>query len=131
MATERQKKLAKAIVENSRAAKPLNKQELVVSSGYGIITADRHSKEIMEQKGVQKELAVLGFTEENAMKVVQEIMLDARADKPSRLKASDMVFKVHGTYAPEKRKIEATIDANDSRLDSLIEQLENEIDEGT
>ena len=34
MATIRQKKLAKAVVENIQAVKPLNKQELVASVGY-------------------------------------------------------------------------------------------------
>lgn len=102
MPTLRQKKLAKNIVENSKRDKPLNKQELVVSSGYGEISAKSSAHIILEQKGVQEALSDLGFTEDGAKKVVQEIMYNPKVDANSRLKATDQVFKVHGSYAPEK-----------------------------
>jgi hypothetical protein len=108
MATLRQAKLAKAIVENSKRDKPLNKKELLVSVGYAPSTADVKQGEIMEQKGVKEELEVLGFTEHAAMKVVDEIMNDKNVDPSARLKATDQVFKVRGTYAPEK-SIVATV----------------------
>lgn len=105
MATQRQKKLAKAIVENASLDKPLNAGQLLESSGYSKSSAEASPGVIIEQKGVQDELQMLGFTEENAKRVVQQIMLDEEADKNSRLKAADMVFKVKGTYAPEKRDV--------------------------
>jgi hypothetical protein len=112
MATVRQAKLAKAIVENSKRDKPLNKKELLVSVGYSPITADVKQGEIMEQKGVKEELEILGFTEHAAMKVVDEIMNDKNVDPSARLKATDQVFKVRGTYAPEK-SIVANIQVNE------------------
>lgn len=112
MATVRQAKLAKAIVENSKRDKPLNKKELLVSVGYSPITADVKQGEIMEQKGVKEELEILGFTEHAAMKVVDEIMNDKNVDPSARLKATDQVFKVRGTYAPE-RSIVANIQVNE------------------
>ncbi len=102
MATLRQKKLAKAIVDNSTANEPLNKKELLVSSGYSEVSATASAKDIIEQVGVQEELELLGFTERNAKTVVGEILLAGENDTV-KLKAADMVFKVHGTYAPEKR----------------------------
>lgn len=101
MATLRQRKLAENIIENLSREKPLNKQELVVSSGYGEITADRHSKTIMEQKGVQEALGDYGFNVENAKKVVAAILETGENDNV-KLKAADMIMKVHGAYAPEK-----------------------------
>ncbi len=112
MATVRQAKLAKAIVENSKRDKPLNKKELLVSVGYSPITADVKQGEIMEQKGVKEELELLGFTEHAAMKVVEEIMNNKEVDPSARLKATDQVFKVRGTYAPEK-SIVANIQVNE------------------
>lgn len=102
MATVRQKRLARAIVKNSIADKPLNKQELVESVGYTETSGKKKSSEILESKGVVQELELMGFTEANAKSVVQEILLDKESDKHSRLKAADMVFKVEGTYAAEK-----------------------------
>lgn len=102
MPTIRQRKLAQAVLENVQATEPLNKQELVASVGYAEITADRKAGEILEQKGVKEALAELGFNEESAKSVVKEIMLDKEVEPNARLKATDQVFKVHGSYAPEK-----------------------------
>ncbi len=98
MSTLKQKNLAENIVNNSKRKDPLNKQELVVSSGYSPTTADGHANQIIEQEGVKEALADLGFTEENAKKVVSEIMLNPEEDSNARLKATDQVFKVHGSY---------------------------------
>lgn len=112
MATIRQKELAKEIIANSRAKQKKNKKELLVSAGYSIITAEAAPNLIISQKGVQKELKNLGFTEEGAKNVVEEILYDKSVEPSDRLKASDMIFKVHGTYAPEKR-INASVDINE------------------
>lgn len=100
MATLLQKQLAQNIVANAKKPKKLNKKELVVSSGYGEVTADRHASEIIKQKGVQEELANLGFDTESAKKVVRSILVKGKEE--NRLKAADMIFKVTGGYAPEK-----------------------------
>lgn len=127
MSTNLQKNLAREIVNNSKRKKPLNKKELVISSGYGAVTADRHAPEVIEQKGVQEELEILGFTIENAKKVVSEILLDENNDPNARLKAADQVFKVHGAYAPVK-----TVNANvalDAADDPELTKLRDEFNE--
>lgn len=100
MATLRQKKLAENIVLNAKLGKRLNKKELVVSSGYGLVTGNKHAHIILEQRGVQEELENLGFDGESAKKVVKQIL--AKGKEENRLKAADMIFKVTGDYAPEK-----------------------------
>ncbi len=112
MSTIKQMKLAHNIVKNQKAKKPLNKRDLIVSSGYSLITAKASPGLILNQPGVIKELNTLGFTEDAAKAVVSEILLDKSVEPSDRLKASDQVFKVHGTYAPEKR-ISATVDINE------------------
>lgn len=102
MATLRQKKLAKNLVDNLQAVKPLNKQELVVSSGYSQISAESSAKNIIEQKGVQKELKALGFDEDTAKRVVAEILENPLEEGSTRLRAASEIFKVFGTYAAEK-----------------------------
>lgn len=102
MATELQQNLAKEIVSNLKRKKPKNKKELVVSSGYSITTATKQIPAVFEQKGVLEALNDYGFNEDNAKRVVSEIMLNSDNDPNARLKATDQVFKVHSTYAPEK-----------------------------
>lgn len=124
MATIRQKRLANAIVQNSKKENPLNKKELLVSVGYAPSTADVNQNGIMQQIGVKEELAVLGFDEKSAMKVVQQIMNNEDVDPSARLKATDQVFKVQGTYAPEKQAIVHAFilpDDEKSRIDNILE----------
>ena len=103
MATIRQKKLAKAVVENIQAVKPLNKQELVASVGYTPASADKKATEILESKGVQEELKAFGFNSDTAKQVVAEILIAGENDTV-KLKAADMIFKVNSDYAPEKHE---------------------------
>lgn len=104
MATDLQRDLAKAIIENTSLPrdKRKNRGELVKSVGYAAKTASRKSTIILTSKGVQEALDDYGFNETNAKKVVSEIMLDRGEDPNVRLKATDQVFKVRGAYAPEK-----------------------------
>lgn len=104
MSTERQKNLATEIVLNAKRPKNKrkNKKDLVVSVGYSKTVAKAKPQLIIAQKGVQEELEVLGFNPHAAKSVVAEIMLNKEAEPNARLKATDQVFKVSGTYAPEK-----------------------------
>lgn len=124
MATQRQKKLAKVIVENSSLDKPLNAGEMLEKVGYSKSVSESKPSDIIEAQGVQEELEVLGFTEENAMKVVKEIMLNSEVEPSARLKATDQVFKVKGSYAPEKIKHSGEIgslsDEDREMLDNLL-----------
>lgn len=100
MATLRQKKLAQNIVENAKTGNKLNKKELLVSVGYTQTTATANPGLIIDQKGVQEELEILGFDSESAKKVVKTILTKGKEE--NRLKAADMIFKVGGDYAAEK-----------------------------
>lgn len=128
MATIRQQKLAKAIVENVARKQPLPKRDLVVNAGYSTKTATQASKQIIESEGVKESLVSFGFNPDKAKEVVAEILIGGENDTV-KLKAADMIFNVHGTYAPKKQvnlNIEQT---HDSRLDALIEELENKLDD--
>lgn len=104
MPTPLQENLAKEIVKNASRKKPLNKKQLLVASGYAEESATSVPGKLINQKGVQEALVELGFNEETAKSVVSEIMLNPNADENARLKATDQVFKVKGSYAPEKRQ---------------------------
>lgn len=101
--TLRQKRVAKLIIENTKLDKPLTAGQILAKTGYapGVV---KNPNDIFSSDGVKRELWDAGFTEENATKVVREIMLDPLAQGSDRLKATDQVFKVQGTYAPEKRE---------------------------
>lgn len=98
MATELQTNLAKEIIKNTKRKKPLNKGKMLEIVGYKESVARAKPGEIIEQKGVKQALEDFGFSEENAKKVVAGIMLSDKAKDESRLKATDQVFKVHGSY---------------------------------
>lgn len=130
MSTELQKNLANEIVKNVSRKKPKNKKELVVSSGYSEITADRHATEVIRQKGVQEELESMGFTEYKAKRVVADIMNNTEAGDNDRLKAADMALKVFGSYAPEKN-LNINIDNKpaEANIQALAEKVAEELKE--
>jgi len=101
--TQKQRKIAQLIVNNSTLDKPLNGGKMLAKVGYAKSMQDAKVNDVLESQGVKQALEDLGFTEDNAKMVVSEIMLNPKADNSSRLKATDQVFKVKGTYAPEKR----------------------------
>jgi hypothetical protein len=98
MPTILQKNLANEIIENTKRKKPKNKKEMLVSVGYAQSVAGAKANEIIEQKGVIEALEELGFNENTAKKVVKEIMLNEKTDPNTKLKATDQVFKVMGSY---------------------------------
>jgi len=102
MSTLLQKELAQNIVKNAKRPKRLNKKDLLVLSGYDVLTATHNPKPTLEANGVQEELEALGFDEDSAKKVVSEILLDRRVKPDTRINAAKEVFKVSGSYAPEK-----------------------------
>jgi hypothetical protein len=129
MATLKQRKLAKAIVENFKNDKPKTATQLLESVGYSRTTAEAKSGEIIEQKGVQQELVKYGFDEESAKNVVVDVMEKAIWEPNARLRAADMIFKVHGSYAPEKSvQVQVTGDVKDfSKFQELKEKFEQEL----
>lgn len=102
MPTIRQKKLAQVIVENMNNETSLTAGQMLEKVGYAKNVAEAKPGEIINSKGVQEELVILGFTEDKAKSVVAEILENKEAEPNARLKAADMIFKVKGSYAPEK-----------------------------
>ena len=111
MATLRQKKLARNIVENIKRIKPLNKGELVESSGYSKISAKSSAGIILEQIGVQEELEKLGFSVDGADKVVSNILYQGKKEE-NKLKAADLVYKRRGAYEDTKQGSNKTLVIN-------------------
>jgi hypothetical protein len=112
MSTILQQNLAKEIIKDAKSSKRRNKKELVASSGYGEVTANKHATEVIEQKGVKEALSELGFDVESAKRVVKEIMSDGRTKPDTRLKATDQVFKVFGSYEDTKNGANKTLIIN-------------------
>lgn len=88
MATQRQKKLAKAIVENAVAEKPKTMGELVENSGYSKNTATKQLPAVVNQKGVQDEIKTMigalkaqGIT---PVKIAEKINVLLNAEKKVR-----------------------------------------------
>lgn len=128
MPTARQKKVARLIVENATLDKPLNGGQMLEKVRYGKISKQPHR--ILESEGVLEELKNLGFTEENAKSVVTEIMLNTDEDASARLKATDQVFKVTGSYAPEKsQSLTVNVDAKveNSDLEAIRQKFESDL----
>ena len=106
MSTERQKKLAREIAGNILRDKPKNKQELLISADYAPGTVEGSTTRTIAQPGVQKELVNLGFSIENAKRVVGAILnsptVYEMVTPDNQLRAAQEVFKVTGEYAAEK-----------------------------
>jgi Holliday junction resolvasome RuvABC DNA-binding subunit len=100
MATIRQKRVAKKIVEALQNGEDIRGGTLLKSVDYGT-GLQRSPGRVLESEGVKEALNDLGFTEDGAKKVVQEIMYNKKVDANARLKATDQVFKVHGTYVKD------------------------------
>lgn len=112
MATTKQKRVAKLIVENVSKSKPLTDIEILKRSNYSTTTAETKSTYVIQSEGVQEALRDFGFSEDNAKKVVSEIMLDSKKDPNARLKATDQVFKVHGSYKNDEGQGNKTLIIN-------------------
>ena len=131
MSTVRQKKLAPKLIENLQSDKPKPVGAVLKSVGFGT-GLQNQPKRVLESKGLQEELAILGFDVESAKKVVGQILLTGENDNV-KLKAGEMIFKVHGSFAPEKHVNLNINRTEDSKLDALIAQIEDGLDnpEGT
>ena len=128
MGTVRQKKVAKLIVENATLDIPLNGAQIVEKSGYAEIMK-KNPKNVIDTEGVQEELAIIGFDEDSAKKVVSTILHGEETANNDKLKAADMIFKVTGGYAPEKRisaNINTTI-VSDEKANKLAKKYEEKL----
>lgn len=129
MPTQRQKKVAELIIQNATLDKPLNGREMLAKVSYSKGIQIQPSR-ILESPGVIEALEIAGFNPNAAKSVVAEIMHDINNEPNSRLKAADQVFKVHGSYAAEKREIDIKgeiVNIIDPKIIALAEKYEEEL----
>lgn len=125
--TPRQRRVAKLMLDVAQGKRPdiKNQGQIVVEGGYSP-AIEKSPHDVLNTTGVTIALKELGFNPDGAKKVVESILYNENSADKDRLKASDMVFKVHGTYAPDKHvnvNVEANID--DTRLLELAQRLRN------
>lgn len=129
MPNPRQRKLAKELVDNVLSAHPLTtKQILVDRVGYKLNTVESKAKSVLEHPGLKQAVDDLGFTEEAAKGVVASILHGSENDM-ARLKAAEQIFKVHGSYAPEKHESK-NLNVNvvvDPRSEKIAQKYEDEL----
>lgn len=127
--TEMQKRVALKLIENAKLPRPRSGGEILEESGYGPGMV-KNPQLILESPGVKQALEDFGFTEVNAKKVVAKILLNEDEDAVARLKASDQIFKVHGSYAPDKSvNVNLNVETESPRIKELTEKL-NELHGG-
>lgn len=74
---------------------------------------------------MKEALKDFGFSEENAKRVVGQILNNDSHDPNARLKAADQVFKVHGSYAPDKHlNVNVDIEKPNPELEALADKLD-------
>lgn len=130
MATSKQKKIARLIIENEKLDKPLNGGEMLAKVGYAKSMHRAKVNDVLESDGVREELNNLGFNEDAAKKVVSDILLNEKNDPNSRLKAADQIFKVFGTYAAEKKQtlnVNLDVETTPSEVTDIREKYEAEL----
>lgn len=125
--TPRQRRAARIMADIAMGIDTTTKNsgDIVVMAGYAATLKDT-PKTLLNTNGVHTALEDYGFNEHTAKKVVEQILSSDKAAHKDRLKAADMVFKVHGTYAAEKHvslNVDATVD--NERLLELAERLRN------
>ena len=123
MATLKQKIVARKIAENMKNGTSESAGTILEKVGYkpGIV---KNPKMIMESEGVQQELKAILSIEETD-NVVRSIMLASEKDS-DRIKASDLIYKRTGAYAPVKQEVKnentELVEANVD-LDAMAEEL--------
>lgn len=117
MITPKQEKLAKAIALNRTKETPDTLTTLLRNAGYSESSSTHSQKLLITGKGVQEFLTNLGFNEEAAKATISQLLFTGREE--NRLKAAQEIFKVKGTYAPEKR-------VSINFFSDLAKEIENE-----
>ena len=118
MTTPRQKKAVDALITNLQAPHPKSTGQVLKSVGYGT-GLQNQPKRVLESDGVKDELKRLGFDEDSAKHVVGKILASEYEEARDRLKAAEMVFKVHGSFAPDKH-VNLNLDAELTREERAI-----------
>lgn len=127
MPTIRQKKLAKELVANFQKPIPDTAGQVLEKVGYSKNLTKQPGR-VIEADGVKEALADLGFTEDFAKQKVVEIM-QTSTNEMAVLKGAEQIFKVHGSYAPERREVESKNINLDVTLNPETEALAQEYEE--
>jgi len=123
MPTARQKALAEEINSGEHNKKVDSMRAVGYTSlNTGLIRGD----------GVLATLEEMGFTEYHAKSVVSEIMHNSKQSASDRLRATEQVFKIHGSYAPERletRSVHVEVSVDNSELEAIRLKYEAELRE--
>ena len=100
--------------------------EMIREVGYSVTLSKNRPTAVIEAPGVQEALVDYGFTEANAKMVTAEIMMEKESGPMPRLKAAEMTFKVHGSFAPEKSVgvLKVVGETTDPKADALRAEYE-------
>ena len=102
MATQRQKRLARLIIENAGVDKPINGGEMLEKVGYSKTMATAKVKDVLKSNGVLEELEHLGFSVEGADSVVKSLLYKGKKEE-TKIKAAQEVYKRLGAYEDTKQ----------------------------
>lgn len=119
--TTKQKNFAAKIADGASGVVAALAVYEIKSHGDNEASARAIASQNLTKPIVLEELEKLGFNEDNAKRVVAEILNDKDEEGTTRLNAADKVFKVMGTYAAEK-SFNLTATASVEELKSVIQQ---------
>lgn len=124
--TPKRRKFANKYAESGNGTQAAYKAFEVTNDNSAAAAASRALRDVK----VQEALDSMGFNEISAKSVVVEIMSNPNADSNARLKATDQVFKVEGSYAPEKsesRTLNVEVKLENKDLVAVREKFEEEL----
>ncbi len=127
MPTVRQRRIAAKLVEAMASKEPIFLKDLAMSVGYNRSTSTDHQNLIVGSEGVRTALKEdFGFSTDAAKNVIAEILNKAEAKHRDRLTAADMMLKVTGGYAPEK-KVQLNVGEISSDTSKLMLEYEEKL----
>lgn len=122
MGTLRQKRLARAIVDDLPNAPPATGGQLLAKVGYSHNLVKQPGR-VLEAVGVTEELMALGFSVEEADRTVAHVLKTAKKDN-DRLGAADRIYKRYGANAPDKTEstnVNVNVNTNPEELNRFKE----------
>jgi hypothetical protein len=119
--TPKQKEFAEAIADGATGVEAALKVYEVKSHKDDEASARAIASQNLTKPIVLQYLEELGFSEENADRVVAEILNNKHEEGSTRLSAADKIYKRMGSYAAEK-SFNLTTTATVDELKSIIQQ---------
>lgn len=113
--TEKQRKLARKLIQNLKNDKPKTLTKLLVESGYSEITAKSSQKDIVTRPGVQKELVnIIEQLQEERQEIIKEMKL-----KRGKAGYSDLVRGLDVTT----KNVELLSGRDTARVGGLVDEI--------